>query len=226
MKNRFFLFLLLLIVTNVEAQTYRIDSLKKALLTMNNRRQVNCLNALGLEYTFNFIHSDSALKYATLAYKNASIIQYNSGKAEALTTEADVMGRLLGHPKVMELYSMQAIQLLGSEDDPKNLSTAFHKLSIAYTIQGIFDSALDAAFKAKQIAIKAKYNSGIAWATHVIGYVYCQKGDYWNAFENFIESQKMGKELNDSLLTSSSLAFIGRLYNRAGDPQSALGYYY
>jgi tetratricopeptide (TPR) repeat protein len=41
-----------------------------------------------------------------------------------------------------------------------------------------------------------------------------------------IESQKMGKELNDSLLTSTSLAFIGRSFNRAGDPQKALSYYH
>jgi tetratricopeptide (TPR) repeat protein len=126
----------------------------------------------------------------------------------------------------MERYSEQAIELLKGETDPANLSKAYYKLAIAYSSQGRYDSAHDAAFKARQIAITAKDRSGLAWSIQAAGYIYCQSGEYWKAFENMIESQKMGKELNDSLLTSTSLAFIGRAYNRVGDPKMALNYYH
>jgi len=218
--------LLFLLATQTNAQTAQIDSLRRVLGTLGNREQVNCLNAIAWEFTFHFIHSDSALKYADFAYRQASAIQYNSGKAVSLTIQADVQGRLLGYPNLMEHYSQQAIELLKNEKDPKNLSVAYYKLAIAYAMQGIYDSAHDAAFKDRQIAIAAKDKSGIAWATQASGYIYCQSGNYWKAFENFIESQRMGKELNDSLLTSTSLAFIGRSFNRVGDPQTALSYYH
>jgi hypothetical protein len=60
---------------NVSAQTCKTDSLKKKLPALNDRARVDCLNALGWEYNFNFIHSDSALKYSKLAWQYASAIQ-------------------------------------------------------------------------------------------------------------------------------------------------------
>ena len=220
------LFYFLLFVINATGQTHRIDSLKKMIPGLSDRALVNCLNTLGQEFNFHFIHSDSALKYATLAYDKAVAIQYNRGKAVSLITRGDVQGRLLGHPNLMESYTKQAIELLKNEDDPKSLSTAYCKLAFAYAAQGIYDSALNASLKAKQIAIAANDKSGLAWAMGTTGIIYCQIGEYWKGFQNLIESQQMGKELNDSLLTSASLAFIARSFNRAGDPQKALSYYH
>ncbi|MEI9910297.1 MAG: histidine kinase [Bacteroidota bacterium] len=225
MHTRFFI-LFFLFGINATAQTYKIDSLKKLLPGLSDRALVNCLNTLGREFNFNFIHSDSALKYAGLAYQQASARNYNSGKAASLTIQADVQGRLLGYPNLMKRYSQQAIELLKNENDPKNLSTAWYYLSLAYAFQGIYDSARDAAGKARQISLKANDKLGLAWAVLATGFIYCQSGDYWKGFENLIESQQMGKELNDSLITSVSLAFIARSFNRVGDPQKALSYYH
>jgi Histidine kinase len=225
MRTRFFI-LFFLVIINATAQTYRIDSLKKMLPGQSGHALVNCLNTLGWEFIFHSIHSDSALKYANLAYHQASAINYNSGKAVSLIIQAEVQGRLLGYPKLMKSNSQQAIDLLKNENDPKNLSTAYYYLSLAYAFQGTYDSALAAAGKARQIAIEANDKSRLAWAIQATGYIYCQSGDYWKGFENLIESQQMGKELNDSLLTSVSLAFIARSFNRAGDPQKALNYYH
>ena len=84
---------LLLLTFDLSAQTIRIDSLRKALPMETRRGKVNCLNAIATEYVFNFIRTDSAMKYAKLAYQEASDIQYNSGKAIALLTQGDVQGR-------------------------------------------------------------------------------------------------------------------------------------
>ena len=224
MRCCFFFYFLLFVITAV-GQTHRIDSLKKMLPGLSNRELVNCLNTLGQEFNFYFIHSDSALKYATLAYDKAAAIQYNSGIAVSLITRAEVQGRLLGHPKLMESYAEQAIELLKNEGDSKNLSTAYCKLAFAYAAQGMYDSAHIATLKAKQIAIVINDKSGLAWAIGTMGIIDCQIGEYWKGFQNLIESQQMGKELNDSLLTSASLAFIARSFNRAGDPQKAISYY-
>ena len=207
-------------------QTRKIDSLKNLLPSLENRKQVDCLNALGKEYNFRFIHSDSAFNYATSAYQKAALIHYNVGKAVSLITQADVHGRLLGNPKLMERYSRQAIELLKNEGDPKNISTAYYKLALALALQGLYDQAHVAGIKARQVAIDAKDKSCEAWAIQSSGFIYAKSGKYWKAFENLIQSQQMGRELNDSLLVSISLAFIGRSFNRVGDPQRALNYYY
>ncbi|HKZ65907.1 MAG TPA: hypothetical protein VJ111_06120, partial [Chitinophagaceae bacterium] len=86
--------------------------MKKVLSGLSDRARVNCLNALGREYCFQFIHSDSSLKYASMAFHKASEIQYNSGKALSLISQADVYGRLLGQPAVMERLIKQAIESL------------------------------------------------------------------------------------------------------------------
>jgi hypothetical protein len=103
MRTRF-LILFLLFAINASAQTHRIDSLKKMLPGLGDRTRVNCLNALGWEFDYWFVHSDSALKYAKLAWQYASDISYNSGKAVSLIIQGDVQGRLLGDQAEKERY--------------------------------------------------------------------------------------------------------------------------
>ena len=225
MHTRFFIILFLL-TTNAGAQTYRIDSLKKMLPLLRDRAKVNCLNALGSQFYFNWIHTDSALKYASLAYDRASSIQYNSGKAESLITQAGVKGRLLGHPELMEQYSQQAIGLLKMENDPKNLSTAYYNLAFAFALKGNYARAHDAASKSRHIAISSNEKLCLGWAAQTTGFIYAKSGEYLKAFEHLIEAQDIGKDLDDSLLTSFALAFIARSFNRVGDPQKALDYYH
>jgi tetratricopeptide (TPR) repeat protein len=216
----------IIVSINLSAQTVKIDSLKKASLTLNKEAKVDCLNAIAWQFNFNAIHSDSALKYAALAYTNAERNNYITGKAVALFIQGDVQGRLLGNNKLMEKLTLQAIDLLKPTNDLKNLSTAYYKLAISYSIQGRYSEALLAAMQAKQMALKANDRSGLGWALEAFGHIYCHSGEYWKGFENMMESQRIGKEINDSLLTAVSLAFIARTFNRVGDPKTALRYYH
>jgi tetratricopeptide (TPR) repeat protein len=225
MHTRFF-FICLLLAINTSAQTYKIDSLKKVLPSLEYRARINCLNALGWEFYLRYIHSDSSLKYANLAYAEAIANHYNIGNAVSLNIQAGVRGRLLGEPKAMEHLSARAIEFLKNEKDQKNLSTAYFSFAMALALQRNYDRALKEAHKAMQIAKSANDKSAEGWAVWSLGFIYSKKGEYWKGFEKLSESQVIGKELNDSLLTSISLAFIGRSFNRAGDPQKALSYYH
>jgi tetratricopeptide (TPR) repeat protein len=211
---------------NLSAQTVKIDSLKRLYPSLNKEAKVDCLNAIAWQFTFNFIHSDSALKYAVLAYTDAARDGYVTGRAVSLLIQGDVQGKLLENISSMEKFTLQAIELLKPTNDQKNLSTAYSKLAVSYSIQGRNSEGLVAAMEAKQIALKANDQSGLGWALEAIGLIYCHSGEYWKGFQNMIESQRIGKEINDSLLTGISLAFIGRTFNRVGDPQTALRYYH
>lgn len=220
-----FCILLLLLPFVGSAQTARIDSLRHILPALKGRERVRCLNALAGEFNFRFIHSDSALKYTDLAYQHASALSDSSGQAVSLLTQGDVQGRLLGNVDIMERNSKRAIDLLKKGKDLQNLSTAYYKLSVAYNTQGKYKPALAAAAEAKRMARAARDRHALGWAFKATGLIYGHTGQYWKCFENMIQSERIGKEFNDSQLTATSLAFIARSFNRVGDPQKAIKYY-
>lgn len=225
MRCRLFIFGVFL-ANAIQAQTHKIDSIRKTLSTIKGKEAVNNLNALGWQFYFYWIHSDSALKYANLARQQASAINYHSGMAEALLIEGGVKGRLLGHPDVMERDARKAIDLLKNEPDPKAFSMAYYGLALSLVIEGKYDAANEAANKAAEYAMAANDQLSFGWAKQAAGFSYSKSGEYWKSFENLIEAVEIGKQHNDTLLTSISLAFIGRAFNRVGDPSKALQYYH
>lgn len=218
--------ILFLLSGNIYAQTHRIDSIKKILPSLSGHAEVNSLNALNKEFNFYWPHSDSVLKYTTLGYSKASKIKYNTGKAEALLMRAAAIGRLLGQPVEMEKLCREALGILKNENDLKTLSMAYYYLGIGLAMQGLYHEAEQTFKKAKELALIAKDKFSIGWAKQGFGFMYFKSGKYWKSFPHLIEAQQIGKEVNDSVLTSLSLAIIARTFNMAGDPQEALRYYH
>lgn len=225
MRYRLFILFVLLAHT-AQTQTHKIDSIRKNLNTLNGREAVNSLNALGWQFYYYWIHADSALKYTDLARQKAFAITYYSGMAEALIIEGGVKGRLLGHPDAMERNAEKAIELLRNEANAKTLSIAWYNLAISLVIKGKYDAANEAADQAMAYATKANDQLSLGWAKQAAGFSYSKSGEYWKSFGNLIEAVEIGKQYNDTMLISVSLAFIGRAFNRVGDPSKALQYYH
>ena len=220
------LIVLLVLTANVSAQTHRIDSIKTILPKLKGEAEVNSLNELSKEYNFYWIHSDSSLKYAKLAFQKAAVINYKAGQAKALCMQAGTEGRLLGKPGAMETLAKQAIDILKDEKDPKALSMAYYYTGVSLVIMGKYREAEEPFSKAKQLAIESKDRWSIGWAEQGFGFMNFKDGTYWKSFPHLIEAQQIGKEVNDSVLTTLSLVLIARTFNMAGDPQSALKYYH
>jgi tetratricopeptide (TPR) repeat protein len=211
---------------NGEAQTYKLDSLKKMQPALHGQAAVGNLVAIAKEFVFSYIHADSALQYAKAANDLAAGINDRRGSALSLVTLADIHGRLLGNPALMAAYSRQAITALKHAPDQQVLSLAYYTLAIACTREGKYEEAQEAAQHAKDISIAAKDNIGIGRALQAFGFLYGKHGSYWKSFENLVESNEIGKQLNDSSLQAFALAFIARAFNRVGDPEKALIYYH
>lgn len=225
MRCRLFTFFVLLALS-AQTQTHEIDSIRKNLYTGAAPETVRSLNALGWQFYNNWIHSDSALKYARLAHQEASVINDFNGMAEALVIEGGVKGRLLGHPDIMERNARMAIEMLKNETDAKSLPLAWYNLAFSLTIAGKYDAAADAVSQAMTYATKTGDRLSLGWARYAAGFNYSKTGEYWKSFENLIEAVEIGRQYNDTILMCYSLAFIGRAFNRVGDPSKALQYYY
>ena len=217
---------LICLTATLDAQTHRIDSIKKILSSQTGQKLVNSFNALGNEFSFYWVHSDSSIKYTSLAIREASSIGYNSGKAEALSIRGGVEGRLLGRPAAMEQLAREAIETARGGKDLKVLSLTYYYLGIALSLQGKYPDAEQVFEEARKSAIQAKDKNAIGWSKQGIGFMYFKSGKYWKSFEPLIEAQQIGKELNDSLLVTISLALIARTFNLANDPQKAIDYYH
>ncbi len=219
-------FVLLLYCDPANGQTYRLDSLKTRLSHSHGEEEVSCALAIAKEFTFHFIHSDSALRYASLAFHKATAVNNRSGAAEALILKGDVLGRLLGYPEEMKRHMKRAISSLEGADRPDLMSLAYNKLAVAYAITNKNDSALMLASVSRSFAEASDSQLAKAWSLATTGFIECKGGKYWSAFEHLFEAQQNGKETGDSTLISFSLAFMGRSFNRVGDPSKALEYYH
>ena len=218
--------LLVLSCDLARGQTYKINSLKTRLPHLHGADEIKCLLAIAKEFTYQFIHSDSALRYATMAFDKATVSQNISAAAEALILKGDALGRLLGYPKEMVTHTKRAITLLEGADKPELMSFAYSKLALAYAFTNKSDSALMLASVSKSLAEAADSRLASGWSLATTGFIECKGGKYWTAFEHLFEAQQIGKETGDSTLASFSLAFMARSFNRVGDPSKALEYYH
>jgi tetratricopeptide (TPR) repeat protein len=166
-------------------------------LHMQERIAVDQLNAQSWNFQFTAIKADSALKYADLAYREANKIGYRNGKVLSLLIMADVRGRLLGDFAAMEKLSRAAIRLLDDTHDSTQLSLAWYKLAIGLHSQGKYDSALEAATKAIDIAEATNDKHALGWGLKAAGIIYAHQGELWRCFENMNVAQQLGKDTKD-----------------------------
>ncbi|HEY1111947.1 MAG TPA: histidine kinase [Chitinophagaceae bacterium] len=224
MHTRLLTILLILSVSGA-AQTPTIDSLKRSLPHLAHPAKTATLRALAQEFLLHYIHSDSALKYARLAYGEATANRDAAGAAEALVVEAEVAGKLLGRLEEMVAGSKRAAALL-SGGHPSKRAYAYRTLAIGYSQQGKHSEAEGAVQEALRLAQAANDSAGIGWGYQVAGFNHTKRGSYWKAFQYLVEGHRIGKAIKDSFLTSLCLAFIGRAFNHAGEPAKALPYYF
>ena len=224
MHTRLLTILLILSVSGA-AQTPTIDSLKRSLPGLAHPAKTAALQALAQEFFLHSIHSDSALKYARLAYQEATAHGDAAGSGLALVLEAEVAGKLLGRLEDMVTLSKKATAILQGSN-PSGRAYAYRTLAIGYTQQGKHSEAEAAVNEALRLAHGAKDSAGIGWGYQVAGFNQVKKGSYWQAFEYLVEGQRIGIATRDSFLTSLCLAFIGRAFNHAGEPAKALPYYF
>src|SRR6186713_493448 len=93
-----------LVSFQVAAQNQKLSELKSELLHTTGTRYADCLNKISEEYFSHILQSDSALKYAELAYAAASREKDQKAKALSFIWRGQVQGHLLGNLDLMEEY--------------------------------------------------------------------------------------------------------------------------
>jgi Histidine kinase/Tetratricopeptide repeat len=208
----------------LNAQRSEIELLKKDLLSLHDRAQVDCLNTLSLAYTY--LDADTAKSYAAKAYNKASAINYLRGKAMSLNNDAHIAGVGFHDFPLQEKISLQTIQLYKDLPDENILSEAYMNLALSLFCQSLFVRSTDACTKLVQISQKIADKKKLGEAIVIMGCISLETGNYEKSFGYFNQGLAIFKSINDAYNTAILLAKIGDLYRLAGDHKTALNFYF
>lgn len=220
----FFCFItLFLFSTRVSfAQRAKIDSLKKILPTLQDKKRVDCLNTLSTAYSY--LDSDTASAYQQKAFADAERIQYLNGEAMSLINKALISGHLRNFSG-QEKISLEVIDSYSALENNQVIIDAHMNLALALFCQGIFDQSKDACDKVTALAELTNNKRAFGEAIAILGSISFETGNYEKSFEYFNRSLKIFTGINDGHNTAIILAKIGDLYRLAGDHKTALEFY-
>jgi tetratricopeptide (TPR) repeat protein len=216
------------------SQRRRIDSLKKTLPIVADSVKVNNLNLLAYEYAifnsdssqnWSWWNPDTARYYSTIAYGLANKINYDRGKARALS--------LLGLIEVdfdfkkVEKYERQAIQIYEKINERSLLAGAYTGLGWSLYAQGRYDESRFYEEKALNYFIQVQNKSKISTLYRMIGFNWGMQGYVEKAFECTRKDDSVFHTIKqpDAKNQIYSPLALGGMYENAGDHEKALYYY-
>ncbi|MEO5946083.1 MAG: histidine kinase [Chitinophagaceae bacterium] len=217
--------LFLILSFNISAQSLKIESYKNVISKAFGIDKINTLWKIVDEYHYQNIQTDSALKYARIAFNEAAALNNRTAKGRALVQQSKIYGTLLGNIKEMKRYSLMAIEELKSTGDNIQLASAYHALALSLIFQGNYDEAIGVLVKAKILSTEINDKHGLSWFYQVNGLGYVKSGQLWKGFVSLKEADRLAREIKDSLISGYSLNLIGRAFMLNGDPETALHYY-
>lgn len=213
------------------AQKNSIDSIKVLVSTVQNNDRVDLLNNLAFEYyrnalpeTFVNVQTDSARKYATLAYNDALKLQYKKGLGVALQHLGEI-ARDRSEFALAEKYFLQSLSIfreLGLKDKESwtslTLGWCWFRLGKYPEAQASFESALPNSIETGDKGREAMLN-------RLIANTYAERGYNENAFKITLKAIKLSVESKDPRGLTSSPLRMAMIYLEAGEKETALSYY-
>ncbi len=203
----------------------KIDSLKKMLPKKQGIERIDCLNAIGIEYWWpSLTAGDTISGLANLAYKEATAINYSSGKATS-TMLLGVAEIFKQHFNIAEKYLRQALSMFETLKSDYGLGWCNVWLGQSLYSQNKFEEGL--TYDKTSVFYLKKLDDwegqGKAWAW--IGMTYRTLGNYDSSFYYCSKSLALQQKMSDHVCVVISYINMGELYKAAGSYEDALHYY-
>ncbi|TAE10877.1 MAG: tetratricopeptide repeat protein [Bacteroidetes bacterium] len=231
MARLFALFLLFLpFVAFSQKPNPKIDSLEKVLKTAKDTNKVNTY--MELARTLFASNPDKALKYAEVAQKEAGMIQYKKGEADALTAMS-VISVQKGNTNMGFEYQNKALTIYKHINYKKGIGTGLNNLGRIYMEKNNYPIALEYFQKSLKIREEIKDEKGILSCLNNIGGTYTFQANenkeskelYKKAREYYTRGLPIAKKTKNEALEASLLNNIGATYDEQEEYEKALRYY-
>src|ERR1051326_561262 len=200
------------------AQREKINSLEKTLRSAKDTQRINCLNALSKTYLD--VEQDTALIFATTAFREAQKLQYVQGMADAMLNSGKAEVNR-GNDSEAHNFFLRAIPLYEKCGNTDMLGSAY--LNLGMTLRD--SAALSSYEKADQLFQQVKDSSRSSYAMTMMGLTYQAMGNYEKAFELANQSLQIGERIHDHYRVLWSLSNLGRLFQEVEDYPAAIDYY-
>ncbi len=225
MRDRFILFILLIVCGVSHAQNKRIDSLLKALPTLkSDTSKALTLVQLALAYSetgeihMATIRSDEAL---TLSER----IKFKKGEGLAYYSFGRLNQYRGDHVRALE-FQYKALSILESLRDSLNVGWVLLNIGITECAQMKYSDAKGHNLAALSYFENIGFKQGVAYCALNLSIVYYSTCQYEIALEFAKKSEKICREIGDFQGLGYTYTSYGNIYKRLGQYEKSLKYYY
>ena len=187
MKKAFLFFMVVVLSTQLTAQTNKIDSLAALLSESKDTSRVNILNELTKALWYS--HLDSAAAYNNIALQLADSLSYRRGIAEANRCRGVILN-FKGDTTSM-IYLAKALSIFKELDNKRGVAATLNNQNVFYMGRGQFSKALDVLFQSLELFKELQDKAAVGAVTNQIGVIYDAQNDYSAALNYFLQALEL-----------------------------------
>ena len=216
-----YLFLLLALASLVSAQDRSIDSLKRRLVSTDQKDILKTLIELSWEYRF--VNADTARKYGLEGLQMAREMGLPVVEAAALNN-IGVTHEAQGNYDEALAYELQALAIRRTVGDEAQIAKTLNDIGIIYDEKGDYQKSLEYYFEARRVFEKGNDLFKIAMVINNIGIVLKEQKEYRKAAGIYHEALRIYKKINNKFGIAACDANLGSVYFFIDAYDSALHY--
>jgi len=223
-KYILFLFSFLFFSITTQAQTKKIDSLKKELSIHKEKDtiRVNLLNKIAFSYRRKNLNK--TLDYLEESDEITNVINFEKGKARSLYIRGVANLMQSNYDKSIKHFE-NAIQIYNHIDYKNDIAVCYMAKGIVNYYQGHNEKALFNYKKAQKIDEELGIKKNIITNIYNIGIVYVAMGNYQEGLASYNRTLKLYRENSNKKAEGNVLNSIANVYKDLGDFPSSLEYY-
>ncbi|WKZ75766.1 MAG: tetratricopeptide repeat protein [Vicingaceae bacterium] len=205
------------------AHSGNIDSLKTILHnSKNDTTKANLLISISEEYwTINF---DSSLKYSTEASVLSSMLSFNKGKANALSSQSSAY-YYQGNLDSAISIGTRALSIKIKLGNKKLIGKSYNNIAMFYDETGNYDSAITLYNKALSVFEEIKDKEGTASTYGNMGVMYRYIGNYVIAIDYFLKTLRILENIGNKKGVATTCTNLGVLYANQKEYKESLKYF-
>ena len=210
----------------MQAQTHRLDSLKKVL---HKTVDVNTKFHIYLGMVEEIMKHDKDSRDIAIYFTIAEKITLNQlkglQKADGFYELGNSSVKMENYSKAIPFYQ-QAFILFENLDQPKTMMVLHKDIGRAYYLRGQYAIALEHYLKGMEISKKYGFEGAqLGWLYRYAGSVFKRQGVYKQALHYYKQAKNIFNEVDDSYGLTSAYHNIGVIYGNIGDTVQQMEYY-
>ncbi|RMG22799.1 MAG: response regulator [Bacteroidetes bacterium] len=215
--------LLWVLLSPLQAQQSRTDSLKQALATAGTDSvHISLLNLIAQEWLFR--QPDSAIVYADLALAYEPTASSQAGIAQAYRNKAIAMAVKGDYKAAIPLFKA-GLALRKALQDPKAVADSYNNLGNCYLQTDQLDSAMSCYIHALKLYDSIVYANGIAAACNGIAEVYIKKQEHSSALQYALRALRIREETGPENRLYHNYNRLGNIYYEQDSLLKARSYF-